>query len=56
LVGIIGSVQALEAIKCLTGVGESLSNRLLILDGLEMRWREMKTRVDPVCPVCQKSR
>ena len=55
LVGIIGSVQALEAIKCLTGVGESLSNRLLILDGLEMRWREMKTRIDPVCPVCQKS-
>ena len=56
LVGIIGSVQALEAIKCLTGVGEPLSNRLLILDGLEMRWREMKTRIDPVCPVCQRNR
>jgi len=53
LVGIIGSMQALEAIKCLTGSGESLSHRLLILDGLEMRWREMKTIVDPQCPVCQ---
>jgi len=56
LVGIIGSMQALEAIKCLTGVGEPLSHRLLILDGLEMRWREMKTKVDPVCPVCRNSR
>ena len=55
LVGIIGSVQALEAIKCLTSVGESLSNRLLILDGLEMRWREMNTQVDPRCPVCRLS-
>jgi adenylyltransferase/sulfurtransferase len=56
VVGSIGSVQALEAIKCLTGVGESLTNRLLVLDGLEMRWREMKTRIDPKCPACQKSR
>ena len=52
LVGIIGSMQALEAIKCLTGAGETLTNRLLVLDGLELRWREMKTRVDPACPVC----
>jgi len=55
LVGIIGSMQALEAIKCLVGIGESLSHRLLILDGLEMRWREMKTQIDPHCPVCQKN-
>lgn len=55
LVGIIGSMQALEAIKCLAGVGQSLSHRLLVLDGLEMRWQELKTQVDPQCPVCREN-
>jgi molybdopterin/thiamine biosynthesis adenylyltransferase len=54
LVGVIGSMQALEAIKCLTGAGELLTHRLLMLDGLQMRWREMKTQLDPNCPACQK--
>ncbi len=52
LVGIIGSIQALEAIKLLTGMGETLAGRLLILDGMTMEWREMKLRKDPECPVC----
>jgi adenylyltransferase/sulfurtransferase len=52
VVGIIGSIQALEAIKLLTGIGETLDGRLLILDGMTMEWREMKLRKDPECPVC----
>ena len=52
LVGIIGSIQATEAIKLLTGAGESLIGRLLLLDALQMRWREIKLNADPKCPVC----
>jgi adenylyltransferase/sulfurtransferase len=54
VVGIIGSIQALEAIKLLAGMGETLDGRLLILDGMTMEWREMKLRKDPECPVCGK--
>lgn len=52
LVGIIGATQALEAVKLLSGVGESLHGRLLLLDGLRMQWREVRLRADPACPVC----
>lgn len=52
LVGMIGSVQAMEAIKVLSGVGTPLVGRLLILDAWEMQWREMKLNKDPDCPVC----
>jgi adenylyltransferase/sulfurtransferase len=52
LLGIIGGIQAVETIKCLTQIGENLSGRLLILDGLSMVWREIKLRRDPNCPVC----
>jgi len=52
VVGIIGSIQATEAIKVLTGVGTSLEGRLLILDALHMEWRSLKLRPDPACPVC----
>ncbi|MFW1677653.1 molybdopterin-synthase adenylyltransferase MoeB [Pontibacter sp. JAM-7] len=52
LVGIIGSVQALEALKMLASVGRSLAGRLLLLDAASMEWREMKLRKDPACPVC----
>jgi molybdopterin-synthase adenylyltransferase len=52
LVGIIGSVQALEAIKVLTGFGQSLAGRLLLLDARYMQWREIKLQKDPHCPVC----
>ncbi|WP_286240993.1 molybdopterin-synthase adenylyltransferase MoeB [Neptuniibacter halophilus] len=52
LVGIIGSVQALEALKVLASVGDSLAGRLLLLDAKAMQWRSMKLRKDPHCPVC----
>lgn len=52
MVGIIGSIQALEAIKVLTGFGEDLNGRLLILDGNSMEWRSMRLKKDPKCPVC----
>jgi molybdopterin-synthase adenylyltransferase len=52
LVGIIGSIQATEAIKVLTGSGKSLEGRLLLLDALQMEWRSIKLKQDPACPVC----
>lgn len=52
LPGIIGSMQALEAIKLILGVGEPLIGRMLIFDGLSMEFRELKLRRDPECPVC----
>ncbi len=53
VVGIIGSIQATEAIKVLTGAGTPLKGKLLILDALHMQWRSLKLSVDPACPVCQ---
>jgi adenylyltransferase/sulfurtransferase len=55
LVGIIGSVQAMEAVKLLTGTGEPLTGRLLLLDAMTMQWRELRLRRDPACPVCAGS-
>lgn len=55
LVGIIGSVQAMEAIKLLTGIGRPLVGRLLLLDASTMQWREMKLPRDENCPTCSKS-
>jgi adenylyltransferase/sulfurtransferase len=52
LVGIIGSVQAMETIKLITGIGNSLVGRLLLLDAATMQWREMKLPRDPGCPAC----
>ena len=52
LLGIIGSVQALEAMKVVMGVGRDLSGRLLLLDALSMEWQEMRFKRDPKCPVC----
>ena len=52
LVGVIGSLQALEAMKLLCGVGDSLGGRLLVLDALAMHWRQLRLRPDPDCPVC----
>lgn len=52
LPGIIGSMQALEAIKLILGVGEPLIGRMLIFDGLSMEFRELRLRKDPNCPVC----
>ena len=52
LPGIIGSMQAMETVKLLLGVGETLAGRLLIFDALEMSWREVRLRKNPECPVC----
>jgi adenylyltransferase/sulfurtransferase len=52
--GIIGTVQAAEALKLLTGVGDTLNGRLLLLDALAMQWRTVKLAKDPSCPVCAK--
>jgi adenylyltransferase/sulfurtransferase len=52
LTGIIGTIQAAEALKVVAGVGEPLVGRLLLLDGLAMRWREVRYRRDPECAVC----
>jgi adenylyltransferase/sulfurtransferase len=56
LPGIIGSVQALEAIKLIIGAGESLVGRLLLFDALRIRFRELKLRKDPACPICGPNR
>jgi adenylyltransferase/sulfurtransferase len=50
--GIIGSLQATETLKLLTGAGETLSGRLLLVDTLEMQLRSLKLKADPHCPVC----
>ena len=52
LTGIIGCIQAAETIKVLLGIGETLHGRLLLLDGLTMRWRSLKLSKDPQCPTC----
>ena len=55
LTGIIGAVQAAEALKLLCGAGESLSGRLLLLDCLRMEWRSVRLAKDPACKVCSKA-
>lgn len=52
ITGIIGSMQALETIKVLTGAGESLQGRVLLLDGLSMQWQSMQLPRNPNCPTC----
>lgn len=52
LPGIIGCIQAIETIKLILGIGDSLAGRLLLFDALAMEFREVKLRRDPECPVC----
>jgi len=52
LPGLIGVIQATEVVKLVLGLGDSLAGRLLILDALAMRFRELKLRKDPNCPIC----
>ena len=54
LVGIIGAMQAAEALKLIAGIGTSLSGRLLLLDALTMEWRTVRLKRDPTCAVCAK--
>jgi len=52
LPGLMGVIQATEAVKLITGIGEPLKNRVLLYDALRMRFRELKLRKNPECPVC----
>ena len=52
LVGMVGTVQAAEALKVLASIGEPLVGRLLMVDALRMDWRTLKLKADPNCPVC----
>ena len=52
LVGVVGAVQAAEALKLVAGVGHSLAGRLLMLDGRSMEWSSLRTTRNPACPVC----
>ncbi len=52
LVGVVGAMQAAEALKLLMGVGSSLSGRLLLYNALHAEWREIRLRRDPACSVC----
>jgi hypothetical protein len=53
---VIGVIQATEAVKVLIGIGEPLIGRLLTYDALGMRFREVKLRRDPKCPLCGEHR
>ena len=55
LTGIVGTMQAAEALKLAAGIGESLTGRLLLLDALSMEWRNVRFRRDPDCAVCGKT-
>lgn len=53
ITGIIGCMQALETLKLIIAIGENLSGRLLIFDGLSAEWQSMRLRKNPNCPTCQ---
>jgi adenylyltransferase/sulfurtransferase len=52
LTGVVGSIQAIEALKLILDIGDSLSSRLLLFDALSMEFRIVKLRRDPKCPLC----
>ena len=54
LTGVIGAMQAMEALKLVAGIGESLDGRLLILDARTAEWRTVRVKKDPACAVCGK--
>lgn len=54
VVGIMGSMQALETIKLICGIGQTLQHRLLIFDALTLEWRTMKFKKDSQCTICKK--
>jgi adenylyltransferase/sulfurtransferase len=49
---VIGMIQAIETLKLVLGIGETLVGRLLVFDALVLRFRELKLRKDPACPIC----
>ena len=56
IAGIVGTIQAAEAIKLILGAGHGLAGRLLTIDALDMKFREVKIRKDPSCPLCGENR
>ena len=52
LTGLVGSIQAVETLKLIMGIGESLTSRLLLIDALSMDFREVKINRNPKCPLC----
>jgi len=56
LVGVIGTFQALEAIKLVAGIGETLAGRLMLFDALASRWHEVRLSRDPQCRICGAQR
>ena len=54
LTGVIGAMQAMEAIKLLAGIGESLDKKLVVFDAKTAEWRSVKVAKDLACPVCSK--
>ncbi len=56
LPGIVGAIQAIEAIKLILGVGDALIGRLLLFDALSMKFRELKLKKNPACPLCGPNR
>ena len=55
LPGLVGSIQAIETVKLIVGIGESLASRLLLIDALDMEFRTVKVRRNPECPLCGDS-
>ena len=52
LLGVIGSIQAIEAMKIIMGIGKPLTGELLLVDVLNMEWHKARLMKDPDCPVC----
>lgn len=52
ITGVIGSLQALEAMKLIMNIGENLTGRLLLLDGLSLEWQTLRLKKNPACPTC----
>ena len=52
LAGAVGTIQAVEAVKELLGIGDSLAGKLMVFDALRMEWKKLKLRKDPGCPLC----
>ena len=54
LTGVVGAMQAMEALKLLAGIGESLNGKFLVFDAKTAEWRSVKVARDPACPVCSR--
>ena len=54
LTGVIGAMQAMEALKLLAGIGESLNGKLQVFDAKSAEWRSVRAKKDPACSVCSK--